>query len=289
MKKQSMELINLWFTGLNQTNLDDLLKLFAKNPVIKNAANPEQNGEKAAKELLEGFFYRTQSRWFELIDAAENGNEIFAYWAGEYIFRPGIQIADIVLEEPLAVNVKGVDRFCVNEEFKITRCDIVHETTSMVVAARNAKEKVEATKKPGVNPDEIVKKYFGAEEAGDVEGVVCLCAPNVKVINAASPTQYGLEGVRQYVQTFKDRTAKRKFMVGRIASDKNVTFAWWNANIDFKSGISFGPVTTQKPFSLDLQGVCRFQFDENGKIDQLFVFHETTTAMVKAVETLNRS
>jgi hypothetical protein len=286
MKKQSLELINRWFTGLNQTNLNDLLILFAKNPIIKNAANSEISGEKAAQQLLEGFFSRTESRHFELLDAAETENEIFAFWIGEYVFRPGVQIADVVLEESMTVKIKGVERFCINEEFRIVRCDIMHETTSIVIAAKNSKAKIEQSKKREFNPTGVVHRYFEAEEIGDVEAVVSLCAPNVKVINAANPPQYGFEGVRQYVQVFKERTSQRKFIIGKIATNKNVTFAFWNAVITFNAGVTFGAITTLKSFTVELQGVCRFVFDEDGKIEQLFVFHETTTALLKAVETL---
>lgn len=131
---------------------------------------------------------------------------------------------------------------------------------------------------------DLVEKYFSAETRGDVDSVVDLCAPDVVIKNAAQPAVFGKEGARKFVSDFKARTERRDFEVLAVAENEDVCFAWWNAELTFKAGVSFGPVTTRRPFILNLHGVCRFKVDANGKFKELDVFHETTSGLLAAQE-----
>jgi SnoaL-like domain len=138
MKPETNILIQVWFDGLNRGDYDRLLQLFGDNPVIRNAANPVIRGPEAPQKLLKEFFDRTSTRRFKLVDAAEGGDLVFATWEGELTFRKGIRIADVNLPQPLRVSLRGVDRFRLDRFSRIAELDIIHETTSVVQAARQA-------------------------------------------------------------------------------------------------------------------------------------------------------
>jgi hypothetical protein len=131
----------------------------------------------------------------------------------------------------------------------------------------------------------LVNDYFAAEESGDVEAVVALCAPDVVIRNAAQPAEYGREGARQFASSFKARTEERRFKVLAVADEHDVCFAWWEGKITFKEGVAFGAVVAKRPFQITLQGVCRFKVDSHGLVEELDVFHETTSAVLRAQET----
>ena len=54
-------------------------------------------------------------------------------------------------------------------------------------------------KETNMNSHSRIGAYFHAEERGDIEAVVALCAEDVIVRNAANPPQHGKEGARAYV------------------------------------------------------------------------------------------
>ena len=124
-----------------------------------------------------------------------------------------------------------------------------------------------------------VSDYFRAEERGDIEAVVAMCADDIIVRNAANQPQHGREGARAYVTSFSDRTASRRFEVLSVAVQGDVVYALWRADLTFRAGVAFGPVTTTKPFDLSLPGICRFKLNEAGLFTELDVMHETTTAV----------
>jgi len=138
VKEQTTLLIERWFDGLNRSDLQSLLTLFSPSPRIRNAANPPIEGSQAAKLLLEDFFRRTTSRHFDVIDAAEHDRQVFACWVGDLTFASGIKIAGIELSEPLTVALRGVERFLLTPDGRISEVDIVHETTTVAQAARAA-------------------------------------------------------------------------------------------------------------------------------------------------------
>jgi hypothetical protein len=138
MKTATLHLVQTWFDGLNRGDLDSLLELFGPVPRIRNAANPPSEGPDAARRLLEEFFDRTSARKFDVLDCAEGDGQVFASWSGELTFRPGIRIADVTLQHEVRVRLRGAERFRLDDAGRIIELDIVHETTSPVLAARQA-------------------------------------------------------------------------------------------------------------------------------------------------------
>ena len=141
MRKQTKQLIDKWFDGLNRSDLRSLLTLFGPSPKIRNAANPSVEGSQAATVLLQDFFRRTTTRHFELVDAAEHDRQVFACWVGDLTFASDINLAGIDLTEPLTVRLRGVERFLLTPDGRISEVDIIHETTTVAQAARAAATK----------------------------------------------------------------------------------------------------------------------------------------------------
>jgi len=274
-----------WFAGLNNSDMPQLLKLFSPDGAyIRNAAQPAISGPEAPQRLLEEFFARTESRHFAMIDYTINETEIVAAWHGILTFRAGIQIADVTLAKPLSVVIRGVDRFVIAEG-RIVELAIDHETTTVVQAARAATMRELITPNPA-HYEAVVRDYFAFEEAGNIEGVVALCDPSVVVRNAAQPVVVGLAGVRQYVESFRDRTTFRVFEQVSISTAPGLAYATWKADLEFKAGTAFGPVISKTAFPLTLQGVCRFVFNASGKLVEIDVYHETTSALRRAQEAI---
>jgi ketosteroid isomerase-like protein len=138
MQMKHADLVTRWFDGLNRGDLPGLLGLFADTVTIQNAANPTIEGPHAAKQLLEDFFQRTASRRFELIDMAEQGDEVFAGWTGVLLFRRGASVAGRVLRDNVEVELRGADWFKLNAAGRISELLIAHETTSVMLAVSKA-------------------------------------------------------------------------------------------------------------------------------------------------------
>jgi ketosteroid isomerase-like protein len=132
-----------------------------------------------------------------------------------------------------------------------------------------------------MKPEDLIRSYFAAEEAGDVEAVVALCDPAVVVRNAAQPPVDGLDGVRRFVTDFRNRTSMRRFTLLAIAAQGDLAFAWWDAALTFVPGARFGDVTTQRAFDARVQGILRIVLKQ-GRIRRLDIFHETTSTMIAA-------
>jgi hypothetical protein len=276
MNMQHVELLHKWFDGLNGSNTQMVLPLFSPECHIQNAANPPDEAPGAAERLLSNFFQRTEARRFELVDFASADQSIHACWTGVLTFRAGTAIADVILPSALSVVLNGVDVFELNAANRITRLFITHETTSVLAAARRL---TSGPKYPPANLESQVLGYFRAEERGDAETIVGMCDEQVMIVNAAQPPVYGLDGARRFVQDFRNRTTQRLFEVRSLAVRGNSVFAEFLGTITFREGAQFGPaIRAQKAFTLELPGVCRFEFNETGKLVFLRVFHETTTA-----------
>lgn len=138
MESATKHVIDTWFRGLNEGDLEGLKELFDPSPRIVNAANPPSEGPTAVANLLNDFFTRTSERRFELLDAAEGDGEVFAAWMGHLTMTAGLRINDIVLAEPLNITLRGIERFQLSPEGKIVQLDIVHETTSIYRSAVEA-------------------------------------------------------------------------------------------------------------------------------------------------------
>lgn len=274
-----------WFEGLNCSDMSKLLGLFGPNGArIRNAAQPLISGAEGPRRLLEDFFARTESRHFAMIDHTITANEVVAGWHGILTFRAGIQIADAKLTKPLSVALRGVDRFVLDSTGRVVEIAIDHETTSVVQAARAAKMRDQVVPDPKYY-EGVIRAYFKYEESGDVDGVVQLCDPAVIVRNAAQPLVLGHAGVRGYVESFRDRTESREFEIVSIGTGSGIAYAGWKAKLRFKAGIAFGPVTSKAPFDIALEGTCRFAFNATGKLVELDVYHETTSALKRAHDT----
>ena len=78
-----------------------------------------------------------------VVDAAEGDGQIFAYWQGTLTFPAGVMIGDVRLEQPLTVPLRGVERFRLDSQGRISELDIVHETSSIPQAARAANNRSE--------------------------------------------------------------------------------------------------------------------------------------------------
>jgi hypothetical protein len=131
----------------------------------------------------------------------------------------------------------------------------------------------------------LVQTYFDAESAGNVEDVVALFCANPVIRNAANPPLSGPDAPRKFCEDFYARTQRREFRVLGVAEEGLEIYAWWEGTLTFKAGVRFGDITTSRPFSVTLRGVCRFELDaQNRKILELDVFHETTTAAMLARE-----
>lgn len=141
MQEARLNLITQWFEGLNEGRSDDVAALFS--PVshrIKNAAAPEQSGPTAAKEVLSEFLTRTSARTFAVKSIAHGMQLSFAWWIGELTFADGAVIAGHPVK-PFTATVEGIDVFDFDENGRITSMDIVHQTTTVAIAAAaNTKE-----------------------------------------------------------------------------------------------------------------------------------------------------
>ncbi len=111
-----------------------------------------------------------------------------------------------------------------------------------------------------MNARDKIASYFEAEERGDVEAIVALCSEDVVVRNAANPPQIGKDGARAYASGFRDRTIRRRFEVLGVAERGAVAYARWKAALTFRSGLTFGSMTTSRNFDVNLEGICRFSF-----------------------------
>jgi SnoaL-like domain len=143
MREKAKLLVARWFDGLNNSDLGGLLSLFSPSPKIRNAANPPLEGPRAPQQLLTDFFERTTARRFSVVDMAEADRQVFAHWVGELTFAAGACVAGVRLAAPVTVQLRGVERFHFNADDRIAELDIIHETTTVALAARAAAKQEE--------------------------------------------------------------------------------------------------------------------------------------------------
>jgi hypothetical protein len=122
------DLVARWLDGLNRGDLPGLLELFAPEPRIRNAAHPPVQGPDAARDHLRGFFERTASRRFDLIDLAVVDDQIFAAWRGTIVFAKGAQMGPNTPRRPVEIELRGVDWLRLDDRGKIAELEVVHET-----------------------------------------------------------------------------------------------------------------------------------------------------------------
>jgi limonene-1,2-epoxide hydrolase len=279
MNNEYKDAVTNWFDGLNRGDLGCLTQLFAENPTIKNAAFPLDRGAEAPRRLLENFFSRTCARHFQMTGYAESGDLVFASWIGLLTFVG--QVGNIALSAPLPVCLAGVDEFHFRDGL-IDHLGIIHETTTLAVQAQ--RQALLGELPDSMDLDRVVRNYFKAEEAGDVEAITAMFDAGAAIRNAAQPVVFGKEGARKFASDFRDRTEFRKFSVVATARQGSRIFASWLGHLRFKAGIAFGPhIHTAQAFEVDLSGVCDFDFTPEGTIRSLSISHETTTTMQMAL------
>lgn len=134
MPPTRQQVIDTWFDGLNTTQRDPIATLFAPHHLIRNAANPPLEGPDAIDRLLGDFYERTTSRHFTVHGTAHSPTRSFARWTGELTFADGATIAGHTVEA-FTINIDGIDIFEFGTTGHITTLDIVHQTTTVAVAA----------------------------------------------------------------------------------------------------------------------------------------------------------
>ncbi|MGW2539953.1 nuclear transport factor 2 family protein [Kitasatospora sp. NPDC001574] len=124
----------------------------------------------------------------------------------------------------------------------------------------------------------IVDRYLVAEEQADIESVSALFSENPRIKSAANPELTGADALTKFCHGFWDRTERRAFEVIDIAVHDNTIYAFVNSVLRFRAGAAFGPVIACEAFEVTLPTALKFVVNENLKIIDLLVCHETTTA-----------
>lgn len=128
-------IIQNWFDGLNAGELEPTTALFDPyEQAITNAANPTVTGPAAAAEVLHEFFTRTTARDF-LVHTMAHGEKVsFAHWTARLTFADGATVAGHTVA-PFTAEIEGVDTFAFNSDGLLSTVEILHETTTVAVAA----------------------------------------------------------------------------------------------------------------------------------------------------------
>ncbi|MER5382228.1 nuclear transport factor 2 family protein [Streptomyces sp. NPDC002688] len=130
---------------------------------------------------------------------------------------------------------------------------------------------------------EIVDRYLVAEEQADFESISDLFSENPRIKNAANPELTGPDALMVFCRGFWDRTEQRAFEVIDISVQANTIYAFVNSALTFRAGATFGPVIARGTFEVTLPTALKFVVNENYKIIDLLVCHETATAARLAV------
>jgi hypothetical protein len=130
-----------------------------------------------------------------------------------------------------------------------------------------------------------VNAYFEAQNRSDAATVVGLFSETGTVQNAAMPPVSGHVGIRSFCENLYARTSARQFEVLSVLEGQGRAMAEWKVKMTFATGAAVGPHTLASSFEVELRGVNVFEFAPGGdKIDQLRVFHETSTVARLAAE-----
>ena len=102
--------------------------------VITNAANPTVTGPDAATTVLHEFFTRTTARDFTVHSVAHGEHVSFAHWTAQLTFGDGATVAGHTVNA-FATAIQGVDTFAFNADDLLTAVEILHQTSSVAIAA----------------------------------------------------------------------------------------------------------------------------------------------------------
>lgn len=133
-------IIQIWFDGLNAGDLESTVALFDPHEqVITNAANPMVIGPDAAATVLGEFFTRTTDRDFTVHAVAHGEHVSFAHWTAQLTFADGANVAGHTVNA-FTTAIEGVDTFGFNDDGLLATVEILHQTTTVAIAAAaNAK------------------------------------------------------------------------------------------------------------------------------------------------------
>ena len=131
---------------------------------------------------------------------------------------------------------------------------------------------------------EVVKRYFEALNNSDVQGITDLFGDRAQVFNLSFSPIEGKAGVQNFCQEFFEQTTQRNFQILSVAFANQQVMAHWSAALQFRSGAKVGSLVLETGFPLRLEGVNVFIFKDDGVIDEMKIFHETTSIAQKAEE-----
>lgn len=270
-----------YFGALNDRDADMASRDFhPESHTVKNAANPAATGPTAMADTIAGLFERTESVKFTVRSMAEIGNIVMADWTAVFTFADGA-VLNGQRTRKFRTPVEGIDVFTFDSDGYIVDCQIVHETAS-VARGIAANRMLDATR-PMVDAVGLVSRYLAAEEDEDLASLTGMFAENVVVRNAANPPDALPGSLQRYLESFWQRTSHRKFVLHAAGiDDDDDILAYFSSVITFRAGAPFGPVMAAEEFTVELPTALRFHFDGAGKICEVSVFHETTTAMLMA-------
>ena len=126
--------IQSWFNALNQSDVGAGAAIFdPAGHTICNAQNPAVSGPHVAAVGLAEFFARTTYRTFTVHSVAHGEQVSFAWWTGELVFGAGVVAGHDV--DTFTVTYRGIEVFRFSDDLLITEMHIIHETTSVALAA----------------------------------------------------------------------------------------------------------------------------------------------------------
>lgn len=134
MKPDRQLVMETWFSGLDAGERSPIEALFASTHTIRNAAAPPETGPRAIRALLEDFYERTSHRAFTVRGTASSSRRSFARWSARLTFATGAVVAGIEVET-FAVDLVGLDVFTFDDDGLVSELDIIHQTTSVAIAA----------------------------------------------------------------------------------------------------------------------------------------------------------
>lgn len=130
------KLVSDYFAAEEQGDVEAVVALCSDDVVIRNAAQPPVYGKEGARKFASDFKARTDERRFKVLTVAINDDVCFAWWDGEITFKEGVAFGTVMSKRAFKVNLQGVCRFKVDAFGDIKELDVVHETSTPVLRAR---------------------------------------------------------------------------------------------------------------------------------------------------------
>ncbi len=124
---------------------------------------------------------------------------------------------------------------------------------------------------------ETIQKYFDSRATSNLETMLDIFDPNIKIYNVYFPVFEGSTGVERYCNDFKNRIAKCTFDIIDVLEKENITMVEWRGKLTYRNGAVAGNTKIEEEFAFELRGINRFDF-KGDKIETLRIYHETTTA-----------